>query len=135
MKKEPKKFIIIDDDPLSNFICRKSIHFATQSSEIIEFTDAQRGLEYIIKTYSKDIINPPTLLLLDINMPLMNGWEFLEKLRQLQKNITDALTIFIISSSVSSADRERALSYPEVSGYIIKPFRYEALEELSKQGN
>lgn len=70
----------------------------------------------------------PEIILLDINMPVMNGWEFLDALSQ---EATATFRLYVVSSSVNPEDIRRAESYPIVSGFISKPLPPEALDEIA----
>jgi len=67
-------YIIVDDDPFNNMLCRMIIEDALGEAEIKEFTSPEAGLLFI-----KETVKSPTILFLDINMPTMTGWEFLER--------------------------------------------------------
>lgn len=127
------RFIVIDDDPLNNTICRLTIKKALGSVEVITFTDPQQGLQYIDENYSR----PPgedgeTVLFLDINMPIMNGWEFLEKYECLNNVAKSAIKVYILSSSVDDRDIEKAHSNKNIVKYLAKPITKEVILILTK---
>lgn len=120
MKKNQPDFIVIDDDKINNILCRKIIQGIAPESDIQTFFDPNAGLRYIKSTYgireAKDAI-----LLLDINMPTLFGWEVLEEFKTFHEVIRQHFMIFMLSSSVDPKDKERANNSPLVSGYIEKP--------------
>jgi len=127
------RFIVIDDDPLNNTICRLTIKKALGSVEVITFTDPQQGLQYIEENYSR----PPeedgeTVLFLDINMPIMNGWEFLEKYECLNNIAKSAIKVYILSSSVDDRDIEKAHSNKNIVKYLAKPITKEVILILTR---
>jgi CheY-like chemotaxis protein len=132
-------FIIIDDDPINNFISKEMIGMALNCNEtVLDFTSPEEGFEYISKAYQSYRGNP-VVLFLDINMPTMSGWEFLEKFRNLDKKIKDIFSVFIVSSSVDPRDKEQALANPFVKDFITKPVTEEFLvaafrEKINKAG-
>lgn len=115
-----EKIYLIDDQPIANFIMRKLLELEGYEGSIEEFTNAEEALEEIEK-------NGDALIFLDLNMPGMNGWEFMEdlKTRNLQPNI------IILSSSTSKFDKERAKEYSFVLKYMVKPMTKEKFKEVS----
>jgi CheY-like chemotaxis protein len=117
-----RKFIIVDDDEINNFICREFIRITVKTpNDVLDFTSPEKGLAYITSEYQKHSGEQRTALFLDINMPTMSGWEFLEKFSQLNDEIKKMFSVFIMSSSINPRDREQADSNPYVAGFIIKP--------------
>ena len=115
------RIYLIDDQPIANFITRKLLELEGYTGCIIEFNDAKEALNAI----SLDEENP--LIFLDINMPGINGWEFLEKLQQ-QKTHYD---IVLLTSSTSKFDREKAAEYPSVIKYMVKPLTKAKFSEIT----
>ncbi|MBA3986853.1 MAG: response regulator, partial [Flavobacteriales bacterium] len=74
--------------------------------------------------------NLPDIIFLDINMPEMDGWEFMDEFIQIQKSLSKKITIYIVSSSIAFQDTEKANRYKEISGYIIKPFQADCLKKI-----
>ncbi|MEG9328449.1 response regulator [Salinimicrobium catena] len=112
-------FILIDDDPIANLIHRKIIETtcAEFKTEIVTFQSAAEALDFIAGCRDCGR-NDRFIILLDINMPGIDGWEFLDRLgcdEQTWKNV------FILSSSVAQFDIVRANDYASVKGYITKP--------------
>lgn len=110
---------LIDDQPIANFITKKLLENEGFSEAVEEFTDATQALEKIES--DKD-----AFIFLDLNMPVMNGWEFLEALKK--RNICHR--IVILTSSTSSLDRQKASNYPCVIKYMEKPMSREKLADL-----
>jgi two-component system chemotaxis response regulator CheY len=113
-------FILIDDELVSNFICRKVITKAYSDAEVQEFTSANNALEFIRSAFEEPKKNP-AIVLLDINMPFVSGWDFLEAFAGLDNGIKNNLRIFMLSSSLDPADKKRAVANPYVVDYIEKP--------------
>lgn len=116
-----QRFVIIDDDNNVNLIGKMTIKAAAGETEIKAFTSAETALEYIDCEYNflKEPVH--TIILLDLNMPGMNGWQFLEEYDRFPQRIKNHFTIYILSSSVSESDQHRACDHPLVEGYIVKP--------------
>lgn len=130
MEIEIPHFIIIDDDAINNMFCRFSImkHFP-QVRGIETFLLPETALEAIAKgMIHKE--RSKTILFLDINMPSMTGWEFLEAFATFNEAIRSRFTIFILSSSVDARDREKAAANPLISGYLTKPLTTTAMERV-----
>jgi CheY-like chemotaxis protein len=115
-----KQIYLIDDDPLNNLINRKLISRILPDVEIIEDSDARIALERIKNEFK------PDLILLDLNMPGMNGWEFLDHFQKMGKEIT----VYILTSSIDSADYKKAENYKLVKKYIEKPLNSQKISAL-----
>lgn len=124
---KPNRFIIIDDDALNNKICHVTIEKVEKGAHITTFTDPREGFDYIVKEYSRTDHQEIATLFLDINMPVMNGWEFLELFDALDPQIHSRLKIFILSSSVDKRDMEKAKENKHVIYYMIKPLTKETI--------
>jgi len=124
------KYIIVDDDPQNNLIVKLTIKKYLNPSEIQIFTDPVEGLEWIKDHYLHEVIKSKTVLLLDVNMPIMSGWEFLEEFEKLDALVQIQFFIFMLSSSVDDRDLERSKSCKSVKGYLVKPLKKEELMEL-----
>lgn len=131
LSKKPTEFIIIDDDKISNLLCRISIKSSFPESNITAFSLPDEGLAYIADVYSNVVNKAPIILLLDINMPVWSGWEFLENFEKLE-NLRTAFNIYIMSSSIDENDVERAEANKNVIGYIKKPFTKAWLAEIAE---
>ncbi len=115
------RFIAIDDDPINNMICRLTIEMVADHPEIVAFTDPMQGLDFMRTEYQVSHNKRPSVLLLDINMPGMSGWEFLEKFDQLSTETKDLIQIYILSSSVDDRDRQRSYANKNVKDFLVKP--------------
>lgn len=115
-----KRIHLIDDDPLNNMINRKLIMKFLPEALITEDIDARIALERIKNELT------PDLILLDLNMPGMNGWEFLDNFQKIGKNIT----VYILTSSIDSADYRKAQKYKLVKKYIEKPLNPDIITNL-----
>lgn len=115
-----KHILLIDDDPLNNLINRKLIARFLPEVEVTEDVDAREALDRIKNDFT------PDLILLDINMPGMNGWDFLDHFQKMGKEIT----VYILTSSIDSADYRKAESYKQVKKYIEKPLNSQKITNL-----
>ncbi|WP_291136205.1 response regulator [Flavobacterium sp. UBA7663] len=124
-----KKYIfIIDDDPISIIILKKNLELIAISQEIETFSNGKDAFNYLEKEYHK---NEKYVIFLDINMPEMNGWEFLSKVEPF---ITSQnTTIYLLTSSINKADMEKATQFPLIKKYLSKPICKEVLIEIKEK--
>ncbi|MFB6457342.1 response regulator [Chitinophaga sp. Hz27] len=121
---------IVDDDPIHQQIAKIMIERQGISNNIRVFSDAQEVLDY----FRENTNNPdalPDLILLDLNMPVMDGWEFLDEYAGFQTALPKSVKIFVLTSSIDEKDKERVRSYKFVSGYLTKPLSKEIISHLS----
>ena len=116
--------ILIDDDPINNLINKRLINKMNLSPLVIEFLEAEKALGYI--GASND--NQKTLILLDINMPVMNGWEFLEKFKE--KSLDTDIYVVLVSSSTYRDDKQKAFRSDKVIDYVTKPLGVSDVEKI-----
>jgi CheY-like chemotaxis protein len=118
--------MVIDDDPISNFICDKLLVRANPNIETQFFVEARKALQFLANNHQTDKL--PDVILLDLNMPIVNGWQFLEGFKKLQPVIPKKIHVFILSSSVFSYDIEKASLEGDVQGYMMKPLSKEKVK-------
>jgi CheY-like chemotaxis protein len=124
--------LLVDDDEINNFISIKLIKKALLNTEIMACLNGKFAIDQLVDIQRKDPEKLPDYILLDINMPIMNGWEFLDEYKRLNIDASGKCKIFIISSSVFSNDINKARSYPLVKDFISKPLNVEKIKELFK---
>jgi response regulator RpfG family c-di-GMP phosphodiesterase len=129
MKHNPR-FVIVDDDPLNNALCQVIIKTTISEAEVKTFTIPEKVLEYIAVEYSRN--GNEAILLLDLNMPTMSAWEFLEEFEKFEEKIKSHLKIYILSSSVDPRDIARASADKNVFDYIVKPLTSEIVNTISE---
>jgi len=121
-------FIVIDESDLDCFIAQKIIQFVYQSSSVMLYQNAMSALETI--SNCNVIMDMPTIVLLDLQMPVMNGFEFVEAYEQLPLHVTEQYRIFILSSTRNKRDISRLLSFKSVNGIVEKPLTKEKIKKL-----
>ena len=114
-----KKFIVVDDDPFNNILCNITIESALDKPDITTFDIPEDALAFIQKEYTANI--GPAILLLDINMPTLTGWEFMEEFEKFSDLIKSQVIVYIVSSSVDHRDKDKAEANHLIKGFISKP--------------
>lgn len=123
------RVMVIDDDDINNFLCKKVIGIHDASVVVDTFTNPQAALSYL-KDKSTNTIQFPDLIMLDINMPIINGWDFLAKFKEEDRLGAKPVKVAILSSSVYQKDKEKAQAYAEVVSFISKPLTLDRYKEL-----
>ena len=127
-------FILIDDDPINNFICKELIIAnIKQPLEINEFEDAEAALEFVSEIFRLPEDIPFAIIFLDLNMPLISGWDFLREFDQLSDEIRSQFEIYVISSSPDPYERSRAMADRNVKDFMSKPIPDEFLQEIGNR--
>lgn len=122
--------LLVDDDEINNFISIKLIKKALLNTDIMACLNGRFAIEKLSEIQQKDPAQLPDYILLDINMPIMNGWEFLDEYKRLNLDPLGKSKIYIISSSVFSNDINKARSYPLVKDFVSKPLNVDKIKEL-----
>ena len=120
---------IIDDDQVYQLVMRRTIEQSGVIGSVLQFFDGEEALNYF-KEKQDAPEGLPNLILLDINMPFMDGWQFLDEFIKIPFKGDYQRTIFIISSSSTSEDINKAKEYSVVSGYHVKPITKDKFEEI-----
>jgi response regulator RpfG family c-di-GMP phosphodiesterase len=125
-----KRFLIVDDDPLNNTISKMILKQSLGGVEIKDFLFPELALKYIETEFVNIKLNEKTTLFLDINMPVLSGWEFLDKFETFAEPIKQQFDIYMLSSSVDSADIKRARLNPLIIDFIEKPLNKAVLTKI-----
>lgn len=124
MKKH--EILLIDDDQITNFVNKKFIESEFPDFPILVFENGQRAIEYI-----RENKNGSFLIFLDINMPIMNGWEFLEALKS--DGCPYDISLHILTSSYEVDDKNRAKANNLVTSFVTKPLTKDKLKDFKSQ--
>lgn len=110
---------LIDDDRVHAFVVERMLKKTQNCKDLLVFSDGSHALHYLNKT--KDLDKIPDIIFLDINMPVMNGWNFLDEFEKIKADIPKHIDIYVVSSSNNPFDKARAKSLAMVKDYIPKP--------------
>ncbi|ADB38038.1 response regulator [Spirosoma linguale] len=121
--------LLIDDDPDDNFLHRLVIDESNQCDTVRIVNSGMQALTYLIQTDHPDYIRPDVVFV-DINMPGMNGFEFLEEYQKLDTQLKGQVVVVMLTTSISFVDRQRAGSLPEINVYRTKPLTIAMISEL-----
>ena len=121
-------FIVIDDSKLDCFIAERIIKNTGKSESIMSFQQAVEALEYI--SNRPDDEQSHTIVLVDIQMPVMNGFQFVEAFEQLPTHITSQYTLYVITSSINENDFTRVHNFASVKQFLNKPLNANSLTIL-----
>lgn|SRR5690606_3044403 len=119
------KVLIVEDDEIVTFLHKKMVQKQGLSGDPINFIDGIFCYDYL-KNHSKE--DEFYLILLDINMPQMNGWQFLNEIQN--QPFVDQLAVIMVTSSIDSIDREKANTYSQVIEYFEKPLDMETCARI-----
>lgn len=122
--------VIIDDDPVQHFICKKQISNLNYQVQIRNFYDGSEALLFLKDRNIGHLSPERSLIFLDLNMPIMDGLQFLKHYQDLNKNIRVNYHLIILTSSILSSERLNALDFSELKGYYTKPLKPETLKMI-----
>ncbi len=122
--------LLVDDDEVYLFVTKKILNNLSEDILINSFTDGEQAIEYINLCLEKSV-ELPEVILLDINMPFMDGWGFLSEFKKMKPALTDQdVSIFMVTSSNDPNDIKKAHDFEEITGYVIKPVLEDKLTEI-----
>lgn len=128
------KVFCIDDDPITLMLCKKAMQKVDFAHEIITLQSGEEAIAFFESNInSPDNSSIPELIFLDLNMPLMSGWEFLDIYLKQGYNSIFKTNIIVLSSTIDPKDIEKSKSYPMVVNFLSKPISKEILQDLKSQ--
>lgn len=128
-----KRVVLIDDDEVNNFVCESIIRNENFAEDVVSFQAAEEALEFLKTSLESPGADFPDLIFLDINMPGMDGWNFIEEYRKLPESATQRCSLFMLSSAVDRKDIQCARSHKEVKEFFSKPLSPEILEFIKEE--
>ncbi len=127
MPKQNLNIFLVDDDHIYQFTAKKTLESMGLSGRVSTFTDGEQAITFI-KQHISDPEDLPDIIFLDINMPIMDGWQFVEEYQKL--SFCKKIALYMVSSSVDETDMKRSKDYRVIDDYIIKPVGRSRFEEL-----
>lgn len=131
MNKKINLACVVDDDSTYTYSVSRVLKSSPVFDKYVVFNNGFEAMEYF-KASLKDDEKIPDILFLDINMPVMDGWHFLQEFAEIKPHLAKAVTIYMVSSSILNQDIEKAKSISDVTGYIVKPINVQQFERIFK---
>ena len=127
----PKHIVfLIDDDNIYQFTARKILESTGLAKQIQSFYNGKEAIKYLKNQDNCTPENLPDVIFLDINMPVMNGWEFLEEYHTFCGDLAKPIVVYVVSSSIDTQDIKKSKEYTAVTDYIVKPITRIKYREL-----
>ncbi|MDH5399238.1 MAG: response regulator [Cyclobacteriaceae bacterium] len=124
--------LIIDDNEIDQFITQSVIKLAKCDAEVHSVSNVNEALYFLQKGLNGEI-PIPELILLDIHMPVLNGWNFLTEYQKLSHALTDKIVLVMFSSSINKNDRKQAANFQEIADFIEKPITVDKFNKIEKE--
>lgn len=122
---------IVDDDPIHQQIANIMIRRQGIGENVRTFSDAQEVLDHL-RLHIRNPEELPDLILLDLNMPVMDGWDFLNEYAGFYEQLAKEIGIFVLTSSIDDKDRKKVDTYSFIRGYLTKPLSSEIIMKLQQ---
>lgn len=122
--------LLIDDDEATNFYHTLIVEEECGDVPVRSVKSAKEGLEYLLCKKDDEDCPKPGIIFLDINMPGMNGWDFLARYHELSADIQQRAVVAMLTTSVNPDDRDKAATIPEVKEFVHKPLTPEAIRKI-----
>ncbi len=136
--KSPKKafdiVMLIDDNEIDNFINERMIKGCHFSENVYVNTGTQSAMEFLRNLTVKDEVKKehlPSIIFLDINMPILDGYHFLDEFEKLDQTLTGKIKVIMLTSSIDPSDLTRSKDYKSVVGFLHKPLTQDSLKTLT----
>ena len=126
---EPVNVFVIDDDDIYQFTIAVTLRSIPAVGSTSTFSDGAEALEYIV-VHQNDEDKLPDIIFLDINMPVMDGFQFMEEFVELLPSLKKSIKVYMVSSSMDPKDIKRAKRIDEISDYLIKPLNSADIKEI-----
>jgi CheY-like chemotaxis protein len=121
--------LLVDDDTIYQFVSRKTLEATGHANQITICSNGEEAFHFL-EHNMHNIAELPDIILLDVNMPVMNGWEFLDAYQSLRPNLSKEIHVFLVTSSMNDQDRDYSRRYDCVEDYIVKPLDRVKISDL-----
>ncbi len=125
------KTCIVDDDSIYRFTMIKALESIKSPIDIMVFSDGEKAINFMLDNLDQES-EFPDVIFLDVDMPVMDGFQFMEEFIKIKPRVGKNITIYMVSSSIDPVDIERAKNISAISDYIIKPIGLIRLKEIMK---
>ncbi len=125
----PPVIAVIDDDTVYQFTASRTLKATKLADKVLQFPNGQEALTFLHNN-SAEASKLPDIIFLDINMPITDGWTFLDEFQKLKEGFAKKIRIYMVSSSIDPRDLNRAQNNPEVAEYVEKPVSVTKFSEL-----
>ncbi|SFC98819.1 response regulator [Flavobacterium phragmitis] len=130
-----EQILCVDDDPITLMLCKKVISKSSFSHEVITAQNGEEALHHFntLKYTNDKNKKKPELIFLDLNMPIMGGWEFLDHFTSSDYKEFNSVPVIVLSSTIDPEDLAKAKKYPIIIDFLSKPITIPMLEYLKKK--
>jgi CheY-like chemotaxis protein len=125
-----KNVCLIDDDKIYQFTATMILEATGLTNSIAAFLNGKDAINFLKDPNTTLNSQLPDIIFLDINMPVMNGWEFLEEFQSFSASLSHPIKIYLVSSSVDESDINKSKKYPAITDYVIKPLNRDKYRQL-----
>ncbi|WP_295334868.1 response regulator [Flavobacterium sp.] len=130
--KSPSNIMLIDDDEIFTYIIKKIIEESDIAEHINIFSNGRDAINYLSEV-ANEVVLLPKVIFLDLNMPLLDGWGFLDEYIRLKPKLCRKINLYVITSSVSHYDHEKSKEYSDITDFIVKPLAKEKFIAIIKK--
>ncbi len=130
-RKKVELACIIDDDSVYVSLITKIIRMKKLAKNLLVFSNGKEALDYfkaIITNLDEEKI--PEVIFLDINMPVMDGWEFVQEFAKVKNEVNKDITLYMVSSSIDPRDIKKAHELKGITDYLLKPLKIEDIQSV-----
>ena len=120
--------LLIDDDPIATFLTERLLQHEGLSDTAASFQSPTEALDFLLRQIPAGLV--PQVILLDLHMPLISGWDFLDLLKGHEVQLQDQCIVYLLTSSMAPADAVRARAYPLVAGLLHKPLDKHQIQQI-----
>lgn len=124
--------MLIDDDEIFTYIIKKIIEESEIAEQITIFGNGRDAINYLTEVAEEEALLPKVIFL-DLNMPLLDGWGFLDEYIRLKPKLCKKINLYVITSSVSTYDHEKSKEYSDITDFIVKPLAKEKFIAIVKK--
>ncbi len=126
-----KYVFLIDDENIFNFINKEIIKMGEFAQKVSSYCNANKALEELRELQKSGKNGFPEVIFLDINMPSMDGWEFMEEFEKFPKEMLNKCNVYMLTSSIDPTEIERSKSFSSLKDFITKPLTAEILKTIA----